>query len=118
MPRVEELLHSEGQKQATDKIDHLLSSMKLTQREIVDVEEATRAQTRCPGWMVPCKYRLTASNFGKVLSADAIGRDRFPPSLCKTLIQGYDLFSSAFVSCGSTMWVLRKRPVKISRMFK
>ena len=98
VPSVEELLHSDAFQQATDKVGHLLNSMELTEAEITSLEEATRAQAACPEWMIARKYRLTASNFGKVLGA--VNRGRYPPSLFKTLIEGYDLSSNIAVCWG------------------
>ena len=98
VPSMEKILHSDAFKSSTDKIGHLLNSMTLTLKEVADVEEATRAQAGCSEWMVARKYRLTASNFGKVLSA--VDRDRYPPSLFKTLIEGYDLSSNVAVCWG------------------
>ena len=44
VPSMEKILHSDAFKSSADKIGHLLNSMTLTLKEVVDVEEATRAQ--------------------------------------------------------------------------
>lgn len=49
-------------------------------------------------WLIARKHRLTASNFGAVLAA--CKRNRYPSSLFKKLVEGYDLSTALAVQWG------------------
>ena len=66
--------------------DHLLERVKLDWQTIQQVSHLTTGQRDNPSWQMIRKSRLTASNFGSILSAK-----RVTPSLIKRQLGEYDL---------------------------
>ncbi|KAM7293610.1 hypothetical protein ISCGN_023218 [Ixodes scapularis] len=62
------------------------------------IHEMTVGQRTNPSWSLLRKYRLTASNFGRVL--DSCRRSSYPPSLFKTLFGEYNLSTNCAVIWG------------------
>jgi hypothetical protein len=89
VPIVEDILSSEDYLVSVDKNTYLLQQLALSQETIIDVASLTTGQATNENWLVVRKNRLTASKFGLVLAA--YKRQRFPPSLYKSLMEGYDL---------------------------
>lgn len=48
------------------KIDDILLNLKLSDGERIALERSTIGQSKCDIWFKERKYRLTASNFGRV----------------------------------------------------
>ncbi|XP_039301446.1 uncharacterized protein LOC111057119 isoform X2 [Nilaparvata lugens] len=91
IPTIESIIFSREFAAAVDKKSFLKAASAIEQEVIKNVAEITVGQSKNPLWFVARKYRLTASNFGKVLSA--CRRGRFPPSLFNNLHGAYDLSS-------------------------
>lgn len=89
VPYVEDLLLTEGYTSATDKVQWLKTYLSVSKEQIEQVAQLTNGQTSNHLWSMVKKNRLTASNFGVVLSA--IKRQRFPPSLYKQIFASYNL---------------------------
>ncbi|KAL3971878.1 signal-regulatory protein delta [Sarotherodon galilaeus] len=85
----DEVLRNLGFPQAEDKSRYLLASLAVSDEEKKQIEEATVGQTKNALWSAYRKKRITASNFGLVLSA--VQRRSYPPSLFKTLLGQYNL---------------------------
>ncbi|XP_031356789.1 uncharacterized protein LOC116180801 [Photinus pyralis] len=89
VPPIDEILFSEAYLHAKNKEEYLLSQCEVDQQKIQQVAEFTIGQHKNEGWMIARKMRLTASKFGTILSA--CKRDKYSPSLFKSLLEGYDL---------------------------
>ena len=100
VPSIDCVLTSAELQAATDKAGLLLSLISLTKEEVAKVQKLTSGQVRNPRWFVARKGKLTSSNFGLVLKA--IAKGRYPKSLFKRLLGGYDASSSAAVKWGQT----------------
>lgn len=87
--KVESFIFSTEFEEAIDKQSSLEKNLKLDEKEIEIIEQKTRGQRENPLWQSERKFRITASNFGRVL--DAVERRRFPPSLFRTLLGDYNL---------------------------
>lgn len=77
--------------------DLMFEKLKVN-REQIERIAAKEAQTAL--WSKLRRFRLTASNFGKVIKAT--NRNSFPPSLFKTLKNEYDLSSKDCIIWGQT----------------
>lgn len=89
LPEISTILCSREFVVAVDRTYFLKEKMKLSVSSIIKVAELTTGQTSNANWYNIRKYRLTASNFGKVISA--INRNKFPPSLFTALSEQKDL---------------------------
>ena len=88
------------------RLNFLLSKLQVTDEERVAVHEATIGQRDNPNWQILRKGRLTASNFGHVLTAK-----RATPSLIKRVMGQYDL------SRAKTFKSPMKKPVQNSGLW-
>ena len=77
--------------------DHLLERVKLDWQTIQQVSHLTTGQRDNPSWQMIRKSRLTASNFGSILSAK-----RVTPSLIERLLGEYDLTRVKAIQWGIT----------------
>ncbi|XP_063046180.1 uncharacterized protein LOC134440153 isoform X1 [Engraulis encrasicolus] len=82
------ILASQEYSDAQDKEDFIMTSLAVSQQQKEAIERATVGQTSNALWAAYRKKRITASNFGLVLSA--VRRQSFPPSLFKTLLGEYN----------------------------
>lgn len=57
--------------------------------DILKLASETIGQGLNSKWLIKKRFRITASNFGPVLSA--INRNKYPPSLFKRLVGNYKL---------------------------
>lgn len=89
LPAIETILYSEGYINAVDKVTFFLTNSGVSQEIIERIATETIGQHANEKWLVSRKLRLTSSKFGLVLSA--CERNRYPKSLMKTLLDGYDL---------------------------
>ncbi|KAG5870683.1 hypothetical protein JTB14_003881 [Gonioctena quinquepunctata] len=89
LPSVENLVFSKEYLEASDRDLFLREKLCLTQNKVKEVVNKTIGQAKNENWLIARKNRLTASNFGAVLAA--VNRQRYPPSLFKKLLNGYDL---------------------------
>ncbi|XP_062617782.1 uncharacterized protein LOC134279405 [Saccostrea cucullata] len=89
VPCVEDLLLTEGYTSATNKVQWLKTNLRVSKQQTEQVAQMTCGQRTNYLWALVKKNRLTASNFGVVLSA--IRRQRFPPSLYKQIFSSYNL---------------------------
>lgn len=100
IPDIEEIILSEQYMLSDDKAQYLSENCKLQYQDIIKIEQLTRGQHQNENWHVARKHRLTSSKFGLVLSA--LKRNKFPPSLFKNLMEGYNLSKVAAVQWGKT----------------
>ncbi|KAK4885069.1 hypothetical protein RN001_001340 [Aquatica leii] len=85
----------------TDKhSDYLTQKCAVSVSTIMDVVNKTVGQHKNENWHFARKHRLTASNFGPVLSA--CRRNRFPDSLYRSLIGVYNLDGVKAIQWGRT----------------
>ncbi|VEN54643.1 unnamed protein product, partial [Callosobruchus maculatus] len=89
LPNIEEIIFSNEYTSAPDKNLYFRQKCSLTDESIRHVERLTIGQTNNANWLVARKYRTTSSKFGAVISACL--RKKYPPSLFKGLLEGYDL---------------------------
>lgn len=83
-PNVQTIISSKEFESTTNKIDFLRAKLKLGIDDIKNIAEKTIGQHTNPAWFITRKFRITASNFSRVLKS--ISRNRYPPSLYNTLI--------------------------------
>lgn len=83
-PVIEEIISSKDFLEATDKILSFKEKCAIDDQTILDIAAATTGQVSNEKWCLARKFRLTASNFGPIISA--CKRNRFPVSLFKTLL--------------------------------
>ncbi|XP_043188493.1 uncharacterized protein LOC122363367 isoform X2 [Amphibalanus amphitrite] len=107
VPNIDSILTSAEFHASADKSHFLLAMLSLSKEEIAEVQRVTSGQVKNPKWFVARKGRLTSSNFGLVLKA--IARGRYPKSLFKRLLGGYDPSGSAAVKWGRTHEAAAKR---------
>lgn len=69
IPVIEDLIFSNEYISAICKKDWLRRALHLTPDKIIDVAVQTSGQRDNPMWAVVRKHRITASNFGPILSA-------------------------------------------------
>ena len=74
---------------AEDRVQFLSSILSLNESKIEEIAKATTGQTQNRLYCILKKFRLTASNFGVILSA--IRRKKYSPSLYKRLLNTYNL---------------------------
>ncbi|KAK5649898.1 hypothetical protein RI129_000927 [Pyrocoelia pectoralis] len=80
---IEEVLCSTEYLKSDDKTTILQQKLFVCADAISKVAKATVGQISNENWLICRKHRLTASNFGPILTA--CRRNRFPPSLFKRL---------------------------------
>lgn len=105
IPSIEDIVFSKDYLEATDKSGYLQSQCYLTDEKIVEIANATVGQHKNELWLITRKMRLTASKFGSAL--DACERNmrqgrKFPPSLFRSLLEGYNLERVKSVNWGKT----------------
>ncbi|KAK4882534.1 hypothetical protein RN001_005853 [Aquatica leii] len=83
VPPIDEILFSE------DKDTYLIQKCSLDADTIKQIAAVTVGQHKNEGWLVSRKMRLTASKFGAILGA--CRRNKYPKSLFKGLLEGYNL---------------------------
>ncbi|XP_039297261.1 uncharacterized protein LOC111057589 [Nilaparvata lugens] len=88
VPEMEKILFSREYLASDDRTSFIKSVSQISRKDIENVARITVGQCENPLWFAAKKYRLTASNFGKVLSA--YKRNRYPPSLFKQLKGDYN----------------------------
>lgn len=66
-----------------DKTEFLKGKLKLTREKVSEISKMTIGQSSNVDWLVVRTNRITASNFGKIISS--VKRNRFPPSLFSSL---------------------------------
>lgn len=89
LPSIEHILYSAGYMNAEYKNDYLLSKSSITKDVISQIAIDTIGQHANEKWLVGRKLRLTSSKFGMVI--DACHRNKYPNSLMKNLLEGYNL---------------------------
>ena len=96
MPTVEDIVISEEFiNYEGDKKEFLVEKLKITDEQRKTIQEKTIGQRDNPTWHLVRKGRLTASNFGPVLS-----RKRVTPSLIKKVLGQYDLSKVQAINWG------------------
>ncbi|KAK5648353.1 hypothetical protein RI129_003245 [Pyrocoelia pectoralis] len=98
IPLIEEIIFSPEFISCQSKSAYFIEKCKISEKAIADIQVATIGQSKNENWLVLRKYRITASKFGMVLSA--CKRNRYPPSLYKNLMEGYDINSVKAVQWG------------------
>lgn len=83
-PVIEEIISSKDFLEATDKLSLFKEKCAVDDELIENTATATTGQVLNEKWYLVRKFRLTASNFGLVISASQ--RQKFPISLFKTLL--------------------------------
>lgn len=83
-PIIEEVIYSKDFVEATDKVALFKEKCAIGDQLIKDIAAATMGQVSNEKWYLARKFRLTASNFGAIIAA--CKKNRFPPSLFKTLL--------------------------------
>lgn len=86
---LEDIIRSLEFEEYVDKQQYLLKKVHMSNNDIEKLASETLGQDINSMWLIKRRYRITASNFGPVLSA--INRSRYPPSLFKRLIETYKL---------------------------
>lgn len=69
VPSMEKLLFCEEFYSSSDKVQYLQEKASIKEDEVKRVAEITAGQVNNPLWFLVRKYRLTASNFGKVIAS-------------------------------------------------
>lgn len=98
IPDIEAFVNSREYIESTNGNDFLQQKCALTTDNIKYIEKITQGQHSNANWYIARKHRLTASKFGTVLSA--CRRNKFPPSLFKSLTEGYSLAKVSAVQWG------------------
>jgi len=86
---LEDIIRSSEFEQSNDKQQYLFEKVGMNDDDILKLASETIGQDLNTKWLVKRRYRITASNFGPVLSA--INRNKYNPSLFKKLIGTYKL---------------------------
>lgn len=89
IPQIEDIIMSREFLSSTEKNVYFQEKCALEDDIISDIERLTVGQTANENWLIMRKFRLTASKFGAVLAA--CSRNKFPPSLFKSLLGEYNL---------------------------
>ncbi|KAE9539720.1 hypothetical protein AGLY_004972 [Aphis glycines] len=89
LPPLESVLFSEELRKILDKKQFLNHYFNLDFKQIEEIAAQTEGQSDNIKWSFYRQYRITASNFSKVLKS--VKRNRYLPSLFKTLIGSYNL---------------------------
>nr|CAH7769220.1 unnamed protein product [Callosobruchus chinensis] len=89
LPNIEDIIFCDEYATAVNKHEYLIEKCSLTEETIKNVEKMTIGQSNNANWLVARKYRLTSSKFGAVIAA--YKRNKYPKSLFKGLLEGYDL---------------------------
>lgn len=84
LPILESIISSEGFIAAINKFEYLKEKISLDDVMIKNIATITTGQVQNEKWYLIRKFRLTASNFGAILSC--CRRNKFPKSLFKTLM--------------------------------
>ncbi|KAI4455404.1 hypothetical protein MML48_9g00009794 [Holotrichia oblita] len=98
VPSIEELLYSEEYHKALNKSEYIQQKCGISREVIVKVATITTGQSTNENWLVIRKNRLTASKFATVLKA--CRRNKYPPSLFKSIVESYDLSSIHAIQWG------------------
>lgn len=91
LPPLESVLFSEEFRKTLDKKQFLYNFFNLDLTQIKEIAAQTVGQSENIKWSFYRQYRITASNFSRVLKS--VKRNKYPPSLFKTLIGSYNLDS-------------------------
>lgn len=83
VPLIADIIYTDEFFSADSKEYYLRQKCALSAATIMEVVHQTVGQSKNENWLLARKHRLTASNFGPVLSA--CRRNRFPESLYKSL---------------------------------
>lgn len=86
---LEDIIRSSEFEQSNDKQQYLFEKVSMNDDDILKLASETIGQDLNSKWLVKRRYRITASNFGPVLSA--FNRNKYNPSLFKKLIGTYKL---------------------------
>lgn len=89
IPSIEEIIFSEEYIKAQNKEEFFLEKCSVTETTVAQVHSKTIGQASNENWLIARKYRLTSSKFGPVIAA--CKRNKYPKSLFKNLLEGYDL---------------------------
>lgn len=89
IPSIEDIIFSKEYANSSNKDIFFMDKCKVSQDTIVSVHKLTVGQGTNAYWLMARKYRITSSKFGAVLAA--CKRNKFPKSLFKGLMEGYDL---------------------------
>nr|CAH7763522.1 unnamed protein product [Callosobruchus chinensis] len=89
LPNIEDIIFCDEYATAVNKHEYLIEKYSLTEETIKNVEKMTIGQSNNANWLVARKYRLTSSKFAAVIAA--YKRNKYPKSLFKGLLEGYDL---------------------------
>lgn len=84
LPVIEDIVSSKEFVEATNPIEFFKKKCSLDDEMIKKIAEITKGQSQNEKWYLMRKFRLTASNFGAVISS--CKRNKFPESLFKSLI--------------------------------
>lgn len=95
---MESVLYSEQFQNSSNKKEFISNLLKLDKNKIKQIAEDTTGQSENIKWSLYKQYRITSSNFHKVLKC--INRNKFPPSLFKTLLGNYNLNSIRAIQWG------------------
>ncbi|CAH2008146.1 unnamed protein product, partial [Acanthoscelides obtectus] len=98
LPDIEAIIFSNEYTTAPNKEDYFLQKCCVSESIIKKVAEMTIGQSNNANWLMARKYRLTSSKFGAVLSA--CQKKKYPKSLFKGLLEGYDLSGVRAVQWG------------------
>ena len=92
----------------SDQVSLVREHFKQTEEERAIIAQATSGQRNNPLWMQYKKMRLTASNFGMILSA--IERNRLLESMFKTLMG----CNQAKMTCAAIQWGINHEATAIA----
>ncbi|CAG9773568.1 unnamed protein product [Ceutorhynchus assimilis] len=89
LPLIEDIVTGKDFYEAENKLEYFKIQVAIEDNVIHEITMATVGQVSNERWYLARKYRLTASNFGLIISA--CKRNRYPESLFKTLFGSYNL---------------------------
>lgn len=84
LPVIEDIITSQDFMGATNIVEYFKTKCSLDDKKIKEIAAFTIGQHANENWFLLRKFRLTASNFGVILSA--CNRNRYPESFFKTLL--------------------------------
>nr|XP_023016341.1 uncharacterized protein LOC111505716 [Leptinotarsa decemlineata] len=97
---IEDVIFSEEYANASNK-EFFFEKCGVTKAIVLLVHQPTIGQENSENWLIARKHRITSSKFGVVLFA--CKRNKYPKSLFKSLLEGYDLSITYFQSCEKMM---------------
>ncbi|KAK5648113.1 hypothetical protein RI129_003005 [Pyrocoelia pectoralis] len=97
---IEDIISSNEFCSSENKGEYLKEKCAIDDQQIKLIADITKGQTLNENWFLVRKHRITASNFGLILSC--FKRNKFPPSLFKALAGAYNLDGIKSIQWGRT----------------